>query len=121
MITNDHYKIRKNTDTTVVVFCTSYENPTAYLSSIEEDLRKIQFEGDIIFDLLLSNGYNSNRFVRARFDNYKIDRLSMKVIKFVDISSDLLDKIHKYYQDNPQFVEDSVLLEKEKSRLLSIC
>jgi Antitoxin to bacterial toxin RNase LS or RnlA len=104
------YQIQQIDDVVVVVYSTSYKNPIAYLKKIEEDLDKIEFKGEVvlvIFDLLLCNGYSSNRFIQAEFFNRQIDRLSIKVLKNID--SALLEKSQEFYQENQHFLENSIL------------
>ena len=113
----DCYKIEYLTDGIVVVFSTAYINPIAYLSKIEEDLRDIKFDGQVIFDLLLSNGYSSNRFVQATVKDSQINKSSIKILKTVD--SLLLKKSHDFYSKNRKFVENSILGEQEQKELLT--
>jgi hypothetical protein len=106
-------------DQVVVIFCTTYINPISYLQIIEEDLSKINFSGKIIFDLLLSNGYSSNRFVEAEASEAKVNRRSMKVIDSSNLDEFLLGKTHDFYKSHPYLVEsNSILLDEQKYHLL---
>jgi hypothetical protein len=113
------YQVEIISDRVVVIFCTTYINPISYLPIIEEDLSKINFSGKIIFDLLLSNGYNSNRFVEADVCEAKVNRRSMKVIDSSTLDEFLLEKTYDFYKSHPYLVEsNSILLDEEKYYLI---
>ena len=113
------YQVEMISDQVVVIFCTTYINPISYLQIIEEDLSKINFSGKIIFDLLLSNGYSSNRFVEAEASEAKVNRRSMKVIDSSNLDEFLLGKTHDFYKSHPYLVEsNSILLDEQKYHLL---
>lgn len=113
------YQVEIISDRVVVIFCTTYINPISYLPIIEEDLSKKNFSGKIIFDLLLSNGYNSNRFVEADVCEAKVNRRSMKVIDSSTLDELLLEKTHDFYKSHPYLVEsNSILLDEEKYHLI---
>ncbi|MCX5982516.1 MAG: type II toxin-antitoxin system RnlB family antitoxin [Nostocales cyanobacterium LacPavin_0920_SED1_MAG_38_18] len=118
METQNFYRIESISEEFVVIFCTTYVNPIAYLPSIETDLKNRAFNGKIIFDLLLANGYTSNRFVQAKVVNHKIDRVSMKVVN--SVSDFILKKSREFYINNRNFVEDSSLMDEEQQELLRI-
>jgi hypothetical protein len=116
MNTKEVYQIEKFSDKVVIVFSTTYVNPISYLPKIEEDLRNNIFTGKVIFDLLLSNGYSSNRFIEVNINNSKIDRSSMKVIESYTIEKDFLDKTHEFYRSHPHLLENNfILLDEEKN------
>lgn len=113
------YKIEKISDQVVLAVCTTYINPISYLPIIEEDLSRINFTGKIIFDLLLSNGYNTNRFVEADVNEAKVDRKSMKVIDISSLDKTLIDRTYKFYKTHSDLVNNSnILLDEEKYYLL---
>jgi hypothetical protein len=114
----DFYRIEPLSDKFVVIFCTTYVNPISYLPSIENDLKKALFNGKVIFDLLLANGYTSNRFIQASVVDNKIDKGSMKVINRV--SNLVLEKSREFYKNNRSFIEDSSLTDKEQQELLMV-
>ncbi len=113
------YQLEMISDRVVVIFCTTYINPISYLLSIEEDLGKINFSGKIIFDLLLSNGYSSNRFVEVEVSEAKVNNRSMKVIDSSNLDEFLLRKTYEFYKCHPYLVEsNSILLDEEKYHLI---
>ncbi|MEH2397212.1 type II toxin-antitoxin system RnlB family antitoxin [Nostoc sp.] len=119
MQTQDLYQVERICEQVVIIFCTTYTNPISYLPSIEQELSKINFSGKIIFDLLLSNGYSSNRFVEADVFEAKVNRRSMKVIDFSKLDDFLIGKTHEFYKSHPYLVEsNSILLDEEKYYLI---
>lgn len=119
MDVNKFYRIENISDRVVLIFCTTYINPISYLPVIEKDLGEIKFSGKIIFDLLLANGYNSNRFVEADVIESKINRRSMRVIEPSNLDELLLKKIRIFYKSNPDILEgNAILLDEEKYQLI---
>lgn len=113
------YQVQIVSDRVVMIFCTTYINPISYLPLIEEGLSKINFSGKIIFDLLLSNGYSSNRFVEADVSEAKVIRRSMKVIDPSSLDKWLLEKTYDFYKSHPFLVEsNTILLDEEKYYLI---
>lgn len=113
------YQIERVSDYTIVVFSMTYINPISYLSTIEKDLGKLDFSGKIIFDLLLSNGNSSNRFVEANVNNSKIDRRSMKVIGHSSLESSFVKKTREFYKSHQSILDSSnILLDDEKFNLI---
>lgn len=51
-----------------VIFATCGINPLSEISEIEKELTKRDGSCDVLFDLLLSNGETSNRYLTAFFD-----------------------------------------------------
>lgn len=90
-----------------IVFATSYENPIDELDTIENDLRTKNYSGKILFDLLLCNGMNSNRYIEMNFDGEYFDIFSSKVLKTLAKSIEI--SMYKYLKSKPSLVENSVL------------
>ncbi|MFJ5717291.1 type II toxin-antitoxin system RnlB family antitoxin [Neobacillus sp. NPDC093127] len=103
-----NYEIQKLNydDYPFVIYSTSYVNPIEDIDHIEEEL-KLLFKGKVIFDLLLSNGASSNRFVEAEFDGDKFNYNSFKALPEIDnciakLSSD-------FYRRHSDLLENSIL------------
>ncbi|MCM0591924.2 MAG: type II toxin-antitoxin system RnlB family antitoxin [Gloeotrichia echinulata DEX184] len=91
----------------------------SYLPMIEKELSRLNFSGKIIFDLLLSNGYSSNRFIEADVYEAKVNRGSMKVIDSSKLDEFLMRKTHDFYKSHPKLVEsNNILLDEEKYHLI---
>ncbi|MDQ0341108.1 hypothetical protein J2S00_003952 [Caldalkalibacillus uzonensis] len=89
-----------------LILSNSYINPLEELESIESDLQN-NFTGKVIFDLLLSNGNSSNRFMEAIFDGNKFDYSSFKIITDVDVT---IKKISaSYYRNNENLMQSTIV------------
>ena len=89
-----------------------YSRLDEYLNAIAEKLRESQYKGKIIFDLLISNGLSSDRFYEAYFDGYKFDLKSF--VKKTDVPPSIIDISNNFYNNNLQFLENSVLTKPQK-------
>lgn len=114
------YKVERVSEEITIIFCTTYVNPISHLPNIEQELKKMNFNGKVIFDLLLSNGYTSNRFVEANVFKAKVDRRSMKVIAPSSIDNSLIDKTYDFYKTHPYLLDNNnILLDEEKYYLVN--
>jgi len=103
------YKIHKKNNVEeypFVIFSTSYVSPIEGIMDIEEELKYL-FKGKVLFDLLLSNGMSSNRFVEALFDGERFDYSSFKSLNNVD--AELKQESTIFYQNNSELLENSIL------------
>ena len=63
------------------IFATSGINPLSEISEIEKELTKREGPGFVLFDLLLSNGETSNRYISAFFDGKKFNLETFKTVQ----------------------------------------
>ncbi|MGZ0086851.1 type II toxin-antitoxin system RnlB family antitoxin [Caldibacillus thermoamylovorans] len=89
-----------------VVFSTSYVNPLEDIESIQEELKN-RFKGKVLFDLLLSNGNSSNRYLEAEFNGFQFVPSSFKVLEKVDAF--IKETTSMFYQNHPDYLANSVL------------
>lgn len=84
-----------------------------YLLDVVKELKKICFKGDVLFDLLLSNGPSlAGRFFSAFFDGKKFDISSFKNIKIVDAEVEKTSNC--FYATHLNLIEDSILTKPQK-------
>ncbi|WP_418750025.1 type II toxin-antitoxin system RnlB family antitoxin [Frisingicoccus sp.] len=106
---------KKRSKYQAVIYSVSYNNPIHDIREISEYMRKhIDVEGYVLFDLLLSNGENFNRFTEGYFDGYEISFNSLKVIELTDAQE--IQAINSFYQNNRKLLDNSVLSPSEKFR-----
>lgn len=106
---------KKNSKYEVVIYSISYNNPIHDIQEISEYMREhIDVEGYVLFDLLLSNGENFNRFAEGYFDGHEISFASLKVIELTDVKE--IQAINSFYQNNRNLLNNSVLSPSEKFR-----
>ena len=104
------YEIKqaKSTFFSAIVYAISFENPLQELSNISCELASmLQTPCDVLFDLLLSNGDEFNRFIIGRFDGTGIDYNSLKIIELNDAS--IIRQINSYYHGKYDYLNNSVL------------
>ena len=99
--------IEFKSDYKYVILATSYENPIDELENIEDELEAKEYSGKVLFDLLLCNGMNSNRFVEIKFNGECFDLSSSITIK--NPNNSIKEDIHQYFKDKPALLENSVL------------
>lgn len=99
--------IKFEKDYKYVVVATSYENPIDEIENIEQELNNKKYCGKILFDLLLCNGMNSNRYIEMEFDGDYFD-INSSII--VDSPTENIKRaIYEYFSNRPLLIENSVL------------
>ena len=95
-----------------IVYPVSYLNPIDDFQLISVELREHLPAGCyVLFDLLLSNGDNFNRFAELYYDG---NELSAGLIRIIEIKSDELKKLNLYYRGKTKELSKSVLSPKER-------
>jgi hypothetical protein len=112
------YSIEKVSDTTAVVFANSYVNPISFLPYIEEQLASMSFSGEVIFDLLLSNGHTFNRIVASSVVQGKVDRKAFKIVDLSSLGKVVAQKIKAFYKSNDVLVQSNFILSDEEKEFL---
>ena len=101
-----------NNKSEYIILSTSYISPLDELFDLEQELKMLNFKGEIIFDLLLCNGLNENRFLRGFFDGKYIDISNITIMSNVQ---DYIKKISKeFYINNSKLIDYSVLPDSHK-------
>jgi hypothetical protein len=80
-----------------MVWSVSYMSPTEKLDEIGGELIKLNYQGLVLFDLLLCNGLAENRFMVAYFDGRKFD---ISCFRSVDPGEEIRQKSVAFYIDN---------------------
>ena len=111
------YTIKKvNTDNYLVI-SNDYTRIDELLPELSNDLKKRNIKGEILFDLLLSNGNNSSRFFKIHFNGAIFDLPTLRKTSIPDES--ILLKINSYLKKNKELLKNSVLSNAEIQRLLA--
>ena len=104
------YEIKriKNADFSAIIYSISYENPLQDMDSISHELLfNFHAPCDVLFDLLLSNGEEFNRFALGHFDGKKLNYESLRTIEIEDLN--LIKQINSYYSGKFAYLKNSVL------------
>lgn len=94
----------------------SFVHPISYLQEVEIFLRINEFEGYILLDGLLSNGFSNNRFVKVFFDGKRFDMMNIDLVNHV--SDELNNYLYSYYRDNKSLIENSNIIPNAQKYLL---
>lgn len=100
-----------------IVFSTSYVSPLSSFLQIQKDILLLGFKGDVLFDLLLSNGYSRNRFLVIPVDNGTLEVRNVEIL--TDIPLDVLQFCGNFHQSHLDYVRNSCLLQREKNVILN--
>lgn len=104
---------RKNKKYAVVIYSNSYINPIQDLKEISLEIRRhINTGCPVLFDMLLSNGENFNRFAEAFFDGTEIRLETMEIVEMNDRI--FLNEINTFYENNFKALNASVLSPSER-------
>lgn len=104
-------------DSRKVVVATSYVSPLSQLYAIAYELKSKGYKGEVIFDLVLSNGFASNRFLKTDFDGEHLNIGKIEVL--AKLKSSILDELYTFFYEHPQYVKASSLPEPQKYVLLN--
>ena len=88
-------------------------NPINKLKMIANELMKNKFMGTIIFDLLVFNGNEVNRFVSITFDGLKFDKKNIKYFSHIEPTLEI--EQNNFFIENKDLLSTSVLSSKEIS------
>ncbi len=113
----DTFKIIGKKKEYALVIGTSYESPLSALPRIEEELRSMNYNGNVVFDLLLSNGKASNRFVRLNFNRNSFDHNSFQVV--YKVGNDLQEISRSFFRKNKELLNRGVLTDQERFSILA--
>ena len=91
----------------IIIYSTNYLRLEEYIKDITMILQRNSYKGDVIFDLLLCNGYSTNRFIKMLFDGASFKHKTCEVIENIDIS--IRDLSFDFYSTNTQYLENSIL------------
>tara|TARA_Y100001960_G_C14746309_1_gene865856 strand:- start:1633 stop:2001 length:369 start_codon:yes stop_codon:yes gene_type:complete len=98
-----------------VVYSMSATRSDCYINEVKNELIEINYEGKVIFDLLLSNGMVKNRFSKIDFKNNDFDLNSVLVFK---PSEEQLQSHNNFYRNYQSVVDQSFILSKPQKFLL---
>ena len=106
------YRLKKYNDIGYMIYSISSYNPIDCISKIEKEFDKKSYKGNVIFDLLLSNGNNFNRYLKAYFDGNRFKPDSYSIISEPKI--ELKKKSTEFYKKNINFLENSIISKPNK-------
>lgn len=104
-----------------IVTAIGYENPLSSLSDIERELTGLlgrDLNGEVIFDLVCSNGLEWNRFMSLKVNNGSFDHNSVSIMEQSKLSTQLLDEQACFFGSNLHYLHGSVLTSEDIPRVI---
>ncbi|EIM62924.1 type II toxin-antitoxin system RnlB family antitoxin [Desulfobacter postgatei] len=95
-----------------IVLSTSYMSPIEWVEELEACLMKEEYVGNILLDLLLSNGYDRDRFYEIFFDGKKLNFQTL--LNVTKVSEELKQVSGEYYSRNSEILDNSVLTKPQR-------
>lgn len=103
------YVIQTNSESAeygFIIYSVSYVSPIQNLKAVGKELRYVKFQGKVLFDLLLSNGLASNRFIEVEFTGFNFKYDSFKI---VEVSEEQREQSARFYKHNEALLERGIL------------
>ncbi len=101
-----------------VSFSLGYSRPEEYLPSLEKELARKKFQGYILFDLLLCNGFNSQRYLKSYFDGNSFQEDSFVILTDKELNSKIKEASFKFYSTQNELLDNNCLLTKAQKFLV---
>jgi hypothetical protein len=101
-----------------ISFSVDYARPEEYLLDVAKELARKKFKGYILFDLLLCNGLNSQRYVKSYFngENFQLD--SFVTLNDKELDDSIKKFTFSFYSSKNELLEDSNLLSRAQKFLI---
>ncbi len=94
------------------IYPTTYINPLAKIGTLNMQLEEHNLGSCwILFDLLLCNGDNYNRFAKAYYDGSKVVPSSIELVE--NLTSESIKMIEEYYASDRSTLKKGVLVPGE--------
>ena len=101
-----------------IIYPVSYINPLDEVTTISEELKRhLKVGSYVLFDFLLSNGDNFNRFAEYLFDGNDVNIGSISI---TEMSSDQINRLNMYYRGKTKELRNSVLSSREQFKYATI-
>lgn len=88
-----------------LIIAKSFISPISELEDIQKDLRDLS--GEILFDLTLINGTNTNRYISGSIVHGLFDKTSFKIAE--GISSSIKEISREFFMENQGLVDSGVI------------
>lgn len=114
---NYNITYQDNSEYEIIVHSISHHNPVYAINEISEEISKsINGRKKVLFDLLLTNGNEFNRFAECSYDGRHLVFDSIKIIQ-IDNQA-FISQLNNYYVNNNHYLNNSKLTTKQKADLL---
>ncbi|MBL4932259.1 type II toxin-antitoxin system RnlB family antitoxin [Clostridium paridis] len=96
-----------NMENQCIVLSTSYISPLDEIDVLQDELRKQNYFGTLIIDLLLCNGLSSNRYIEVYFNGDDLDFSTLKVVS--NVSTTIRKKSNQFYMSHKDVLNRGIL------------
>jgi hypothetical protein len=111
------YSVLELSDDLLIIVLNDSHRIDYYLDGIRTKLRSMHFSGMVYIDLLLTNGLNSRRFFRSKYNDN--NGLNLEIIpKNEKIPQVVLDQSQHYFSRNPSLLDKGILTSAAKRKML---
>lgn len=100
-----------------IILGTSYLHPIDDIYEFVNKLKENQYVGEVLLDGLLSNGFNSNRYLKIYFNGKEF--LDNDITTLSVVPKEVDDKIYTYFYENPELVKENKILPNAQKYLLT--
>lgn len=101
------FEIQKIKSEKYIVLSTSYVSPLDEIEILQQELTRLNFEGELVIDLLLCNGISDNRYVVVYFNGKYIDFSKLQVAPKVD--DEVSKKSREFYMTHKELLVRGIL------------
>ena len=101
-----------------VSFSVDYSRPEEYLSDVAKELARKKFEGYVLFDLLLCNRLNPQRYVKSYFNGNTFQKDSFVTLSDKELDDSVKQFTFKFYSSKKELLENSNLLSRAQKFLI---
>jgi hypothetical protein len=120
--TEKHYAVLKAPGEKAVIVCFSLDStrPDDYMAMLEKELRTKKHLGEVLLDLLASNGESSRRFMKMKFDGEQLHWHQAKTAAPTSIDKKIFSFCQHFYATNPSALSKSVLSPAAQHRIKAL-
>lgn len=118
------YVLKKLNDDNIpyLVLSTNYLTPGEYLEELSEVLQRDSYVGQVLFDLLVTNG-PKDRYYKAFFNGTNFE---LESFKKSDVKEFVIEIANNFFKENYSLIENSTMNDFykyliKKGKLRSIC
>ena len=106
------------TETGLVVVTLNNNRLDEVLFEVEQQLKLEKYKGNLLFDLLLTNGQSTNRFIHTSFNGSRMNTRALKVIESNKVGIKPLHAISRYHFKHVNQIKNSFLSSLQKSKII---
>lgn len=114
-MSDKNYTLTFDKNNYATVSSVNYLRMEEYLDEVKEELIELKYDGRVLFDLLLCNGFQKNRFISLDFKN---NQFNIKSCIVVIPDDKLIIERNDFYRKNSDLLENSHILSESQSFLL---